>query len=464
MMKTAYLTDQDRELIMTKVNYNNANVDLNEERTMEIIETNWAKAKSKKLFDIFGGELIKKKQINMVKSKEQFRREFRDERFPFVEDLIDFIYRREPQLPYNDREFITSLTRPSTLYSNRVPSNYTLELNGKKPVKFSEGQKLGKALKQVCDIIGFDAEEHGFEQFRIRHSQMLNDKTIKGTLCLSIHPMDYMTMSDNNNGWESCMSWDNEGCYRVGTLECMNCENTIVAYVESDTKQYRIGFTDKYWNSKRYRQLVMITDEVIMTNKGYPFNNENLSNEVLNWVAELCGEDFEGENIDYDEYKSYDIEGFNYINVVTNMMYDDTDNGSNSFVRLNKKHNKLNGVKTVELGGEAMCLKCGSHCDDEEALICYDCSDKFYCDCCDETCHGEQYDTADGVVCEYCFDNHYATCEECGVSYDRDWGRIQYLDEDDLEKYVDGERMYSGYYCEHCMSKMELKPESEDEE
>ena len=51
-----------------------------------------------------------------------------------------------------------------------------------------------------------------------------------------------------------------------------------------------------------------------------------------------------------------------------------------------------------------------------------------------------------------------------GDSYDRDWGRIQYLDEDDLEKYVDGERMYSGYYCEHCMSKMELKPESEDEE
>ena len=246
-------------------------------------------------------------------------------------------------------------------------------------------------------------------------------------------------MSDNNNGWESCMSWDNNGCYRVGTLECMNCENTIVAYIESDTKQYRIGYSDKYWNSKRYRQLVMITDEVIMTNKGYPFNNENLSNEVLNWVAELCGEDFEGENIDYDAYKSYDIEGFNYINVVTDMMYNDTDNESNSFVRLNKNHNKENDVKRVQLGGNAMCLKCGSHCDDEEELICYDCSDKFYCDCCNETCHGEQYSTEDGVVCEYCFENHYATCEECGDSYDREWGRIQYLDEDDLEKYVDGE-------------------------
>ena len=164
MMKTAYLTEQDRELIMTKVNYN-VDAYLNEEKTMEIIETNWAKAKSKKLFDIFGGELIKKKQINITKSKEQFRREFRDEKFPFLEDLIDFIYRREAPLPYDDREFIMSLTRPSTLYNNRVPSNYTLELNGKKPVKFSEGQKLGKALKQVCDIIGFDAEEHGFEQW-----------------------------------------------------------------------------------------------------------------------------------------------------------------------------------------------------------------------------------------------------------------------------------------------------------
>ena len=308
MMKTAYLTEQDRELIMTKVKYN-VDAYLNEEKTMEIIELNWAKAKSKKLFDIFGGELIKKKQISITKSREQFISEFRDETFPFLDDLINFVYRLETLPSYDDRDFILSLTRPTALYNNRVPSNYTLELNGKKPVKFSEGQKLAKALKQVCDLIGFDAEEHGFEKFRIRHSQMLNDKTIKGTLCLSIHPMDYMTMSDNNNGWESCMSWDNSGCYRVGTLECMNCENTIVAYIESDTKQYRIGYSDKFWNSKRYRQLVMITDELIMTNKGYPFNNENLSNEVLNWVAELCGEDFEGENIDYDAYKSHDIEG-----------------------------------------------------------------------------------------------------------------------------------------------------------
>ena len=60
MMKTAYLTEQDRELIMAKVNYN-VDAYLDEEKTMEIIELNWAKAKSKKLFDIFGGELIKKK-------------------------------------------------------------------------------------------------------------------------------------------------------------------------------------------------------------------------------------------------------------------------------------------------------------------------------------------------------------------------------------------------------------------
>ena len=181
MMKTAYLTEQDREIIMAKVNYN-VDAYLNEEKTMEIIELNWAKAKSKKLFDIFGGELIKKKQINITKSREQFIREFRDEEFPFINALTSFVYaHNSKQLPYDDRDFILSLTRPSALFNNRVPSSYTLELNGKKPVKFSEGQKLAKAIKQVCEAIGFDAEEHGFEKFRIRLSQMLNDKTIKGT-------------------------------------------------------------------------------------------------------------------------------------------------------------------------------------------------------------------------------------------------------------------------------------------
>ena len=38
-------------------------------------------------------------------------------------------------------------------------------------------------------------------------------------------------MSDNNSGWESCMSWRNNGCYRRGTVEMMNSPYVIVAYL-----------------------------------------------------------------------------------------------------------------------------------------------------------------------------------------------------------------------------------------
>ena len=62
----------------------------------------------------------------------------------------------------------------------------------------------------------------GFEDFRIAQSLVTNQANLKGYITLSIHPLDYMTMSDNNCGWDSCMSWQEEGCYRQGTVEMMN--------------------------------------------------------------------------------------------------------------------------------------------------------------------------------------------------------------------------------------------------
>lgn len=454
-MSRPYLTELDKDLIMAKVEKNSP-VYINRNICLNTIEKHWGKAKELRLFDLLGGNLILKKEISVTKSLQQLTNDIREADF----DLRRAIYAAIDTLSYeelksDDRYFIRDLMGSAIIAENRVHDNCELKIRDKKTIKFTKGQKLTKALKQLCEI--FDIDMDLFEDFRIRQSQILNNKTLKGTLCLSIHPLDYLTMSDNAHNWDSCMSWDNEGCYRTGTIECMNCEQTMVAYIESDNKQYKLN-NSLYWNSKKWRQLVMVNNQVIMTNKGYPFHNDALSNIVLDWVAELAGENYKGENIYYDDYISNNIPGFEYIRISTgDAMYDDTDNDSRSYIRLAKEFSPV-----IHVGvGDAIahCFCCGDSMDTEEDMICHDCRGDFWCECCSETCESDSKVTLSNgeTVCSYCYDHYYVSCENCHEDFHTNYGDTQYLDDEDLKKYKNYDSMWEGRYCQHCIDNMELK-------
>lgn len=457
-MNKPYLTELDKELIIAKIQKNEP-VDINKTRCLNTIEEHWARAKGNGLFDLLDGNLILKKKISVSKSVDQLQEEMssvgRDLKIEFFREVRAML-QKDSYYP-EDAAFIENLISDFHLVGNRVFDNYELKIENKKPIKFTKGQKLTKAIKQLCGV--FDIDMNLFETFRIQHSQVLNDKTIKGTLCLSIHPLDYLTMSDNAHDWDSCMSWDNEGCYRTGTLECMNCEETLVAYIESDNKKYSLDYGLE-WNSKKWRQLVMFNEEIIMTNKGYPFQNNELSQIVLNWVAELAGENYEGENIYYEDYISNDIEGFEYIRVEAgDAMYDDTDNGSCSYVRLARN---FSPVITVGVGNaRAYCLNCGDEIDTDEDMICNECNGYFYCDICEESCPTDiRVDSPDrGTICKHCHSQNYAMCENCEEVFQRDSGNeITYLESDaDLDKYQNW--LCEGYYCKSCLDSMPKKEE-----
>lgn len=449
------LTELDKDLIMAKVNKNTA-VYIDRDICLNTIDKYWAEAKSKGLYELLGCNLIIKKEIEVVKSKEQLTADIREANFDLIREIhhrIDMTYYGE--IDYDSRYFLRDLISSENIAENRVHDNFEWKFKDNKVVKFSKGQKLTKAIKQICETFGIDIEL--FEQFRLKQSQILNDKKLKGTLCLSIHPLDYMTMSDNAHDWDSCMSWDNDGCYRTGTIECMNCDQTLVAYIESNNKRYNIG-NGLEWNSKKWRQLVMINDQAIMTNKGYPYHNDQLSQLVLDWVAELAGEDYEGDNIYYDDYTSNDVKGFEYIHTLTgDAMYDDTDNDSRSYVRLSKTHDS---VVTMHIGyATAHCMCCGDSMDTDEDIICYDCRGDFYCENCSETCDSDSKVTLSNgdTVCSYCYDHYYVSCENCHEDFHVNYGDTIYLEDEDLKKYKNYDSMWEGRYCQHCIDNMELK-------
>ena len=128
----------------------------------------------------------------------------------------------------------------------------------------------------------------------MEHSRILNDKAMNGTLCLSIHPMDYITMSDNDSNWSSCMSWTRGGGYRGGTVECMNSTNTLVAYLESEDNPCSfLNYAD--WNNKKWRCLFVVNPDVITSVKSYPYHNNDILDIVIKWLAELAKENWGGE-------------------------------------------------------------------------------------------------------------------------------------------------------------------------
>ena len=262
-----------------------------------------------------------------------------------------------------------------------------------------------------------------YEDFRILHSKIFNTKEITGNLVLSIHPMDFLTMSDNDSNWSSCMSWTNQGCYRVGAIEMLNSNNVLCCYI---TRKEPFYFDEKNkdysWNNKRWRILVYFNKDIIMTGKSYPYRNDELCKEILTTLRRLAKQ-----NLNYSY--SFGIEPYQdmkhiyslnhmsnnrswlYMNNTikhniiwdTNGMYNDmfNDHCYTFFCVRNKvKRNKI-----INVSGKAPCLCCGKSIIKERD------EDKYndYCD--SQERYNDKFTNVDAVICIKCSKQY--TCTRC---------------------------------------------------
>ena len=156
-------------------------------------------------------------------------------------------------------------------------------LNGVE-IQIKEGMKIMRALRKVSEALGLDMEE--FEEFRREHAKILSTKTLRGTLCLSALPMDYLTLSDNSSNWKSCYNWHDNGLYHASTLAYIGAPNTIVAYLKDDKKNYDWDGTGE-WNSKMWRQLIYIDQDFIVPGRAYPYDSEQLTEKIVGYLREL---------------------------------------------------------------------------------------------------------------------------------------------------------------------------------
>jgi hypothetical protein len=254
---------------------------------------------------------------------------------------------------------------------------------------------------------------------------VLNQKKIKGTLCLSIHPMDYVTMSDNDHGWSSCMGWiDDPGDYRLGTIEMMNSPYVVVAYLKSDNDELYLN--DEFrWNSKRWRQLLVISPDLILGNKQYPYNNDELQGTAMKWLRELALAThnygpYSETAINIENRADNYIDGNKavYFNLDMDYMYNDIYDFRLAYFNPNYKKSDY----SLFLSGPAVCIGCGdvieSHQVEACRVVCQNCSGEARCCSCGDWHDVNDLYCVDGnYYCSYCYDDLYS-CDLCGAKFD----------------------------------------------
>lgn len=379
----------------------------------DVLAKSWAIHKEN-LYHIFGEKMILSKEIEFDEATESVEGRIGD--FVYTDTPTGTIVRwfdaQRGKYHWDSAEYHTWLELSKLFWLDNLRENIyrgeTVKIaDPKREGKFitiANGMGCIKAIGKICEA--YDVPH--FEEFRLKHSLALNTKTLKGELCLSIHPLDYMTMSDNNCDWESCMSWDNYGCYRRGTVEMMNSPIVIVAYLKSKEDMYLHGIE---WSNKKWRTLIVAHPNVIATIKGYPYQSEDLSRIAANWVSELFA------NAGYDWYDSskgemttYNGWGFCHLSdersflqarMTTKAMYNDFSCAKHYIIPgrpLEDSHVYIN------YSGDTQCVWCGDIFADfgeEENLICFNCGGEgsTYCPYCDCEVDSEDIFEVDGQTC-----------------------------------------------------------------
>lgn len=452
------LTKEDKDKIDAYVRWYApaGDEEFNEDKraSLEVLLSPWDKAK-KNLFEMFGKELILTKDYSYSEREELLVRKLRDTTSwnHFTHDLDGVCYlvdsnnkiiwhcpdnNNRRRLYYGSPFYFSS----EDCIKNTLETPYIFTYNGKK-YSFPAGTKYMKFLGKLADIFDADYPTYNlksqFEKFRLEHSMILNNAKQRGKLCLSIHPLDYMTMSDNESNWESCMSWMNNGCYRQGTVEMMNSSTVVIAYLAGSTPMH---FGNYEWDNKKWRQLFVINEHIITPVKPYPYIDEELTKQCLEWLNELSGNLYSKDNYLFGDGENRYL---NYYRLApnANLMYNDFSSCSHlTKIKLpvpEKREGKV--IRwSFNYSGESECMCCGSTTNayDADSLFCCECSESTrYEHCC---CCGARIDPDyDEYFCDDDGDYYCCDCRDDNFTWDEvyeEWIR----NDDAIEIYIQYDR------------------------
>lgn len=338
--------------------------------------------------------------------------------------------------------------------------------------KIPSGTKVGRALKY------FESNETVLRKVQDQLSMILQEDKITGTLCLSVHPLDFLSASENTYHWRSCHALD--GDYRAGNLSYMMDSCTVICYLRGEKDVVLPHFPeDVLWNSKKWRMLLFVSDvqNAMFAGRQYPFFSPSAMdcvqeafltsmdkrvrawtpwyNDFIKKFPRFDGE-VEIENADCDgwldgRYISMGGTIFPTRSIIKEpqqpLFFNDLLDSS-IYVPYYSWNRYANSEYQFNIGDTVPCPGCnGKHnLYEGESMLCRHCQEQwyednshYYCECCDASIRRSEACYVQGsgqILCPACYEDNVACCERCGS----DW----------LKSYIQFDRETEQHLCPHC--------------
>ena len=321
-----------------------------------------------------------------------------------------------------------------TFYNNETCKEYIYH-----NIKIPKGSKLVKAFKH------FISNKELLTEIQNRASMLIQDDKIHGELCFSVHPLDYLSISENTYKWRSCHALDGE--YRAGNLSYMGDKSTVVCYLKGEDNKKLPHFPNEVkWNSKKWRCLLFFSDSTkeIFYGRQYPmFSQEAMT--LINFrlqEAKIIGTEYwSPPYCDYIESLQGDTGywGFatkyypirNRLFGIHDIIKDQSDLYFNDLLRSSCYIPYITAADwdygekiQFNIGYEAKCLSCGEHeihPGDNGSMLCKNCggdnwdSRTYWCDYCNDSHDEDDMYFIDGLcICENCLPKRTISCDFCG--------------------------------------------------
>jgi hypothetical protein len=346
--------------------------------------------------------------------------------------------------PESERELINSLHHINThiAWSQDYPK---VDISLKETIeKFTEiklgvDSKISKAISKICMHYGVDTDSrisNEYKKITVPLFDLLSPKIVEMTFVLSVHPCDYLEMSNKSNSWSSCHSLDSS--YQAGTLSYMCDSVSMVAYTVSDTSVTK----DFYKLPKVNRQMYMFDGVGLVQSRLYPNHTQV---EKSKMYCDIVKKILSDERFILAKNKKHILtsEGAKH--------YEDYNRLSANKIKFNINFHRIRNkeLPIMKIGSPGNCIVCGGTFYGCGNLVCNDCREKFFCkfclthhktpltrvyrrngtyryacnDCLDGThvckkcgkhINYKRIGTDKEVYCNECFDEMFYSCNNCG--------------------------------------------------
>ena len=370
---------------------------------------------------------------------------------------------------------------PDDLFNNLISLNIVLASNN--TAYNYKGRKLLKSFKY------FESDKNLLFDMQNEASRIIQEDKVTGILCFSIHPLDFLSASENDHQWRSCHALD--GDYRAGNLSYMVDTSTFICYLRSED-----GYTHKLpnfpddvpWNSKKWRRLLFLSNDrnMMFAGRPYPF----YLSESLHMIDQYCSKFFckesfygwtqwhhGGVNVSFNNETLFEQQNGLYIvghrvlkdgyelfkEPAEPLHFNDLTSSSCYtpwYTYRRRAYGMPCGMTSPQtefyIGEDVPCPVCGTRTlSSHDVMTCMRCwhtieteLNHYHCSCCGNVVSDQLVlFVQDEAVCPTCYEDETSYCDKCGERY--------------FNSDITYDRTHEMYLCPWCQRALEEEGETE---